>query len=460
MTLMVGTAGTFAVTTTGFPVPTPLTETGALPNGVTFVDNANGTATLAGTSATGTGGTYALTITAANGVLPNATQTFTLTVHQAPAITSGNAMTLMVGTAGTFTVTRTGFPVPTPLTETGALPNGVTFVDNLNGTATLAGTSATGTVGTYALMITAANGVLPDATQAFTLTVNAATVVVPVAPSAPPVTVPPVPVRAPVPVVTLPVVTLPVLPVPSPLLVPTGGWVAATPKGAGYWSLTPRGILSEHGNARNFGSENNAKLSAPVVAVNSTRTGQGYWLAAANGRVFKFGDAKFFGSLAGRHLNAPIVAISRTSDNRGYLLAGADGGVFAFGDATFEGSLAGKHPHRSITSMVATPDNKGYWLVGNDGGVFTFGDAHFYGSLGAKNRNRHIVGIATTPDGKGYWLVGAHGTVSAFGDAKHFGSSSPVGSRVIVGIIADANIGYRLITAQGKAIAFGTTPRS
>ena len=47
---------------------------------MTFVDNGNGTATLAGTPAAGTGGTYALTITAANGVLPDATQSFTLTV--------------------------------------------------------------------------------------------------------------------------------------------------------------------------------------------------------------------------------------------------------------------------------------------------------------------------------------------------------------------------------------------
>ncbi|NLT43584.1 MAG: hypothetical protein GXX93_12990, partial [Anaerolineae bacterium] len=42
-----------------------------------------GTATLAGTPAAGSDGTYALTITAANGVSPNATQAFTLTVEEA-----------------------------------------------------------------------------------------------------------------------------------------------------------------------------------------------------------------------------------------------------------------------------------------------------------------------------------------------------------------------------------------
>ena len=51
---------------------------------MTFVDNGDGTATLAGTPAAGTGGTYALTITATNGVAPDATQSFTLTVDQAP----------------------------------------------------------------------------------------------------------------------------------------------------------------------------------------------------------------------------------------------------------------------------------------------------------------------------------------------------------------------------------------
>jgi hypothetical protein len=90
--------------------------------------------------------------------------------------------------------------------------------------------------------------------------------------------------------------------------------------------------------------------------------------------------------------------------------------------------------------------------------VFSFGGAHFYGSLGATDLDRHIVGIAATPDGKGYWLVGANGVVTAFGDAKFFGSLGATGTTRIVGIVADADVGYRLITAQGDAVAFGTTP--
>ena len=81
-TFTTGTMGTFTVTTTGFPT-SALSETGALP-GASLVDNGDGTATLAGTPDAATGGTYALTITATNGVTPDATQSFTLTVtrHQ------------------------------------------------------------------------------------------------------------------------------------------------------------------------------------------------------------------------------------------------------------------------------------------------------------------------------------------------------------------------------------------
>jgi hypothetical protein len=89
----------------------------------------------------------------------------------APTFSSANATTFDVGSAGTFAVTTNGTPTPA-LSETGSLPTGVTFTDNANGTATLAGTPATGTVGTYPLNITAANGVAPNAVQSFSLSVN------------------------------------------------------------------------------------------------------------------------------------------------------------------------------------------------------------------------------------------------------------------------------------------------
>jgi len=179
-TFMIGSAGTFTVTTTGYPTPT-ITKSGDLPNGVTFTDDGEGTATLTGTPAVGTAGDYVIEITASNGVLSNATQAFTLTVvpaPTAPTITSANNTTFMVGSAGTFTVTTTGYPRPT-ITKSGDLPNGLTFMDDGEGTATLAGIPAAGTAGDFVIEITASNGVLPNATQAFTLTV----VPVPTAPT-------------------------------------------------------------------------------------------------------------------------------------------------------------------------------------------------------------------------------------------------------------------------------------
>jgi Bacterial Ig domain/Putative Ig domain len=164
----------FTVTTSGFPAPTIARGGVALPAGVTFVDNGNGTGTLGGMPAAGTGGTYALTFTATNSVGSSSPQNFTLTVSQPPSITSANRVTFSVGAAGTFTVTTTGSPVPAIARTGAALPAGITFVDNGNGTGTLSGTPAVGTAGTHALTFTAANGVLPDAVQSFTLNVHEA----------------------------------------------------------------------------------------------------------------------------------------------------------------------------------------------------------------------------------------------------------------------------------------------
>jgi hypothetical protein len=174
-TFTVGTAGSFMVTTKGFPTPSLSDGSATLPTGVTFHDNGNGTGTLSGTPAPGTGGTYGFTLTASNGVSPNATQSFTLTVNQAPAITSANNTTFTAGTAGSFTVTTTGFPPPS-LIENGTLPTGVTFHDNGNGTGTLSGTTTA--VNTYSITFTAHNSTAPDAVQSFTLTVKGPVLVI------------------------------------------------------------------------------------------------------------------------------------------------------------------------------------------------------------------------------------------------------------------------------------------
>ncbi len=171
-TVPAGTAFTYPVTTTGSPTPAVTLASGStLPTGVTLTDNGNSTATLAGTSSVAAG-VYNFTIQAANGVSPNATQAFTLTVTKPPAFTSGTSDTVPAGTAFTYPVTTTGSPTPAVTLASGStLPTGVTLTDNGNSTATLAGTSSVA-AGVYNFTIQAANGVSPNATQAFTLTVT------------------------------------------------------------------------------------------------------------------------------------------------------------------------------------------------------------------------------------------------------------------------------------------------
>ena len=70
----------------------------------------------------------------------------------APAFTSATTATVTAGTPFSFEVDTTGTPVPS-ITEAGTLPAGLTFVDNGNGTATIAGTAAVGTTGTFPIAL-------------------------------------------------------------------------------------------------------------------------------------------------------------------------------------------------------------------------------------------------------------------------------------------------------------------
>jgi len=159
-TFLVGTRGSFTPTANGFPAPT-FTESGALPSGVTFAHGS-----LRGTPSQT--GSFPITLTASGG--GTSTQSFTLTVDQAPAITSADSATFSQSAAGSFTVTSTGTPTPT-LSEFGNLPTGVTFTPHADGTGTLAGTPTQS--GTFQFGFTASNGEGSNATQFFTLTVGA-----------------------------------------------------------------------------------------------------------------------------------------------------------------------------------------------------------------------------------------------------------------------------------------------
>ncbi len=123
-------------------------------------------------------GTFSVTFTVGGTATMSATDTNDasltgvsnqITIDQAPAITSANVAQAVVFTSASFTVTVTGFPMPT-LSLTGTLPAGMSF-DSTTGV--LSGTPNTSKAfGTFPLTITASNGVSTDATQSFELEVS------------------------------------------------------------------------------------------------------------------------------------------------------------------------------------------------------------------------------------------------------------------------------------------------
>jgi subtilase family serine protease len=162
-TFQTGVFGSFQVSATGLPSST-FTESGALPHGLSLSPSG----LLSGTPSAGTGGIYNITLTADNNVAPNGTQAFTLTVGQAPQITSANHATFEAGVFGSFQVTANGFPATSTFSTGGPLPSGV----GLSSSGLLSGIPAAG--GTFTFTITASNGFTPNATQVFTLTVSKA----------------------------------------------------------------------------------------------------------------------------------------------------------------------------------------------------------------------------------------------------------------------------------------------
>ncbi len=162
-TFTVGQLGHVQMTATGYPAPT-FSATGKLPLGVTL----SSAGLLSGDPVTGTGGVYLVEVTAKNGVGPGASLPFVLLVVQAPAITSAGTTTFTLGQPSHFQMTATGYPSPVFRLTAGKLPAGVT----LSSSGLLSGKPSAGTAGTYAVTVTASNGVGAGATQHFTLVVN------------------------------------------------------------------------------------------------------------------------------------------------------------------------------------------------------------------------------------------------------------------------------------------------
>ncbi|MGO9752579.1 MAG: putative Ig domain-containing protein [Solirubrobacteraceae bacterium] len=163
----VGSTLSLTITAKGYTTPM-LVESGTLPSGVSFTDNGNGTAKIAGVPAVGSGGAHTITITATN-ALGTATQSFTLKIDEAPTVTSAATATASIGARSPSRSPRHGL-----IRRRGSrrlapyLPKGVSFTA---ATGTFSGTPKAGTTGSYPITITATNS-SKAVTQQFDLTVQ------------------------------------------------------------------------------------------------------------------------------------------------------------------------------------------------------------------------------------------------------------------------------------------------
>jgi uncharacterized delta-60 repeat protein len=150
-------------------------------DGSTFTDLGSGTRTADGWGLTGLSlsagtnlwvrgtGFYAGGLGAGSGSVIQIT--WNVYLLEAPTFSSADNTSFMVENLESFSIITTGIPVPS-ISLSGALPAGVSFADNDDGTGSLSGTPTPGTEGDYPLTITASNGAGSDATMNFTLSIT------------------------------------------------------------------------------------------------------------------------------------------------------------------------------------------------------------------------------------------------------------------------------------------------
>ena len=164
-TATINASYSFAYTATGSPTPNFSVLSGALPPGLVL----SSTGTLSGTPTQA--GIYTGVINATNGINPDATQSFSIAVSAVtspPLFTDGPPPTAASTTAPyNFTFTASGYPIPTFSVTAGALPTGLT----LSSTGTISGLPTQ--TGTFTGTVTASNGSNPNATQNFSIIVQA-----------------------------------------------------------------------------------------------------------------------------------------------------------------------------------------------------------------------------------------------------------------------------------------------
>ncbi len=134
------------------------------PDGATTTSDPTTTTTVPPTTSTTT--VPPTTSTTSTTTLPSTTTTTTIPARVPPEFTSETSATFRRGVFGSFTVVVSGTPEPS-IKVSGGLPSGLTFNrtnDTISGTPKKSGV--------YNLKFSATNGVSPNSTQGFTLTVE------------------------------------------------------------------------------------------------------------------------------------------------------------------------------------------------------------------------------------------------------------------------------------------------
>jgi hypothetical protein len=148
----------FLVTTTGSPAPSLSISSGLLPDGLTFTDNGNGTATISGVPSFSISNecinNCGITASSTQGTV---TQLFAINLAAAPAASLGppTSATFIAGVPSSVTLSSIGASTPVswsfPLDY--APPSWLNLTDNGNGTATLRGTPPLDTTTTLQVQV-------------------------------------------------------------------------------------------------------------------------------------------------------------------------------------------------------------------------------------------------------------------------------------------------------------------
>src|SRR6476659_4604446 len=162
----VGAAYSFAFTgLTGSPAPTFSVSPTTIAGGIT-----SSTAGVRSGTPT-TSGSFPITVTATNGVAPDAAKQFTLDIGAttSPPDFTGTPSSGTVGAAYSFAFTGiTGSPLPAFSVSPTTIAGGITISADgvLSGTPTASGS--------FPITVTAANGIAPDAVKQFTIDISPA----------------------------------------------------------------------------------------------------------------------------------------------------------------------------------------------------------------------------------------------------------------------------------------------